>query len=146
MSYTTSALIMFAAGLGVPLFAAINSQFGQFINSPIAAVAIMLCVAFSAILATALITSNLPFNQIALAPKYFYFAGLLIVFYILSITTIAPSFGVGNAVFFVLVGQLVSAAIIDHFALFGSTGSTFTFTRLLGITIMALCVWITQQT
>ena len=56
MSYTTSALIMFAAGLGVPLFAAINSQFGQFINSPIAAVAIMLCVAFSAILAIALIT------------------------------------------------------------------------------------------
>ena len=58
---------------------------------------------------------------------------------------IAPSFGVGNAVFFVLVGQLVSAAIIDHFALFGSTGSTLTFTRSLGITIMALGVWITPQ-
>ena len=56
MSYTTSALIMFAAGLEVPLLAAITSQFGLFINSPIAAVAVMLCVAFSAILAIALIT------------------------------------------------------------------------------------------
>ena len=99
MSYTTSALIMFAAGLGVPLLAAINSQFGQFINSPIAAVAVMLCVAFSALLAIAVITSNLPFNRIALTPKYLFLAGLLIVFYILLITTITPSFWVGNAVF-----------------------------------------------
>ena len=70
---------------------------------------------------------------------------MLIVFYILSITTIAPKFGVGNAVFFVLVGQLVSAAIIDHFSLFGSTGSPLTIVRTLGISVMALGVWITQQ-
>jgi hypothetical protein len=63
----------------------------------------------------------------------------------LSITTIAPKFGVGNAVFFVLVGQLVSAAVIDHLALFGSTGSPLTSIRALGIAVMALGVWITQQ-
>ena len=145
MSYTTSALIMFAAGLGVPLLAANNSQFGQFIGSPIAAVAVMLCVAFSTIVIIAIITSNLPIKQILEAPKYLFFAGMLIVFYILSITTIAPKFGVGNAVFFVLVGQLVSAAVIDHFALFGSTGSPLTIVRTLGISVMALGVWITQQ-
>jgi transporter family-2 protein len=43
-----------------------------------------------------------------------------VAFYVLSITYIAPTFGVGNAVFFVLLGQLVSAAIIDHFGLFGA--------------------------
>jgi transporter family-2 protein len=136
---------MFAAGLGVPLLAAINSQFGQFIGSPIAAVAVMLCVAFSTIVIIAIITSELPLKQIRGAPKYLLFAGMLIVFYILSITTIAPKFGVGNAVFFVLVGQLVSAAVIDHFALFGSTGSPLTIIRTLGISVMALGVWITQQ-
>ena len=136
---------MFAAGLGVPLLAANNSQFGQFIGSPIAAVAVMLCVAFSTIVIIAIITSNLPIKQILEAPKYLFFAGMLIVFYILSITTIAPKFGVGNAVFFVLVGQLVSAAVIDHFALFGSTGSPLTIVRTLGISVMALGVWITQQ-
>ena len=47
--------------------------------------------------------------------------------------------------FFVLVGQLVSAAVIDHFALFGSTGSPLTIVRTLGISVMALGVWITQQ-
>ena len=136
---------MFAAGLGVPLLAAINSQLGQFIGSPIAAVAIMLCVAFSTIVIIAIITSNLPIKQISEAPKYLFLAGMLIVFYILSITTIAPKFGVGNAVFFVLVGQLVSAAIIDHVSLFGSTGSPLTIVRTLGVSVMALGVWITQQ-
>ena len=136
---------MFAAGLGVPLLAAVNSQLGQFIRSPIAAVVVMLCVAFSSIVIIAIITSNLPIKQISEAPKYLFLAGMLIVFYILSITTIAPKFGVGNAVFFVLVGQLVSAAIIDHFSLFGSTGSPLTIVRTLGISVMALGVWITQQ-
>ncbi|MGY9036071.1 MAG: DMT family transporter, partial [Rhodobacterales bacterium] len=102
MSYTTSALIMFAAGLGVPLLAAANAQFGQFIGSPIVAVAVMLFVSFLAIFIIALVTSNLPISRIAETPKYLFLAGLLIVFYFLSITTIAPRFGVGNAVFFVL--------------------------------------------
>ena len=46
------------------------------------------------------------------------------VFYILSITTIAPKFGIGNAVFFVLIGQLASAAVIDHFAFFAANPNT----------------------
>ena len=46
---------------------------------------------------------------------------------------------------FVLIGQLVSAAVIDHLALFGSTGSPLTSIRALGIAVMALGVWITQQ-
>ena len=146
MSYTTSALIMFAAGLGVPLLAAANAQFGQFIGSPIVAVSVMLFVAFLAVFIIALATSNLPISRIADTPKYLFLAGLLIVFYFLAITTIAPRFGVGNAVFFVLVGQLVSAAVIDHLALFGSTGSPLTIIRSLGIAVMALGVWITQQT
>ena len=72
MSYTTSALIMFAAGLGVPLLATANAQFGQFISSPIVAVAVMLFVSFLAILIIALATSNLPISQIVETPKYFF--------------------------------------------------------------------------
>ena len=105
----------------------------------------MIVIIVSTIVIIAIITSELPLKQIRGAPKYLLFAGMLIVFYILSITTIAPKFGVGNAVFFVLVGQLVSAAVIDHFALFGSTGSPLTIIRTLGISVMALGVWITQQ-
>ena len=64
----------------------------------------------------------------------------------LSVTIIAPHFGIGNAIFFVLLGQLISAAVIDHFYLFGSSGSSLTFTRTSGLALMALGVWLTQQT
>ena len=72
MSYTTSALIMFAAGLGVPLLAAANAQFGQFIGSPIEEVVVMLFVSFLAILIIALVTSNLPISRIVETPKYLF--------------------------------------------------------------------------
>ena len=146
MSYSTSALIMLAAGLGIPILAALNVALGQFLGSPVAAVTVLLCVAFSATFVILLTTSSLSFERLAEAPKHLFLAGLLVTFYILSITAIAPHFGVGNAIFFVLLGQLISAAAVDHFALFGAAGSPLSLTRSLGLGVMALGVWITQQT
>ena len=119
---------------------------GQFLGSPVAAVTVLLCVAFSATFVILLTTSSLSFERLAEAPKHLFLAGLLVTFYILSITAIAPHFGVGNAIFFVLLGQLISAAVVDHFALFGAAGSPLSLTRSLGLGVMALGVWITQQT
>ena len=79
------------------------------------------------------------------APKHLFIAGFFVVFYMLSVTAIAPHFGIGNAIFFVLLGQLISAAFIDHFALFGSSGSALTLTRVTGLVLMSLGVWLTQQ-
>ena len=145
MSYSTSALIMLAAGLGIPILAALNAALGQFLGSPVAAVTVLLCVAFCTIFIILLTTSTLSFARLAAAPKHLFLAGLLVTFYILSITAIAPHFGVGNAIFFVLLGQLISAAVVDHFALFGAAGSPLSLTRSLGLGVMALGVWITQQ-
>ena len=145
MSYSTSALIMLAAGLGIPILAALNAALGQFLGSPVAAVTVLLCVAFCAIFIILLTTSSLSFARLAAAPKHLFLAGLLVTFYILSITAIAPHFGVGNAIFFVLLGQLISAAVVDHFTLFGAAGSPLSLTRSLGLGVMAIGVWITQQ-
>jgi transporter family-2 protein len=45
----------------------------------------------------------------------------------------------------VLLGQLISAALIDHFGLFGARVSPLSLTRTTGIAVMALGVWITQR-
>ena len=145
MSYSTSALIMLAAGIGVPVLAALNAHLGKFLGSPLLAVTALLFVAFFTSLAALLCSSELAIASIMTAPKHLFLAGLLMVFYILAITTIAPNFGIGNAVFFVLIGQLVSAAVIDHFAFFTATPTPLSTLRALGIGIMGLGVWITQQ-
>lgn len=139
------ALTMLAAGFGIPILAALNAALGIRLGSPIAAATILFCVAFGATTLLLLLTGPQALARAAGAPKHLFLAGLLVAFYVLSITFIAPKFGVGNAVFFVLLGQLVSAAAIDHFGLFTAQVSPLNLTRAAGITLMAAGVWVTQQ-
>ena len=143
MSYSFSASIMLAAGLGIPILASLNAALGQFIGSPVVAVIVLLGVAFLSICLISLTTNNFPMTKLIEAPKHLFIAGFFVVFYMLSVTAIAPHFGIGNAIFFVLLGQLISAAFIDHFALFGSSGSALTLTRATGLALMSLGVWLT---
>lgn len=140
------ALIMLAAGIGIPVLAALNAALGSRIGSPFSAGVLLFCVALSAALVVMLLSGHTPALAKAPAqPKHLFLAGLLVAFYVLSITWVAPRFGVGNAVFFVLLGQLISAAAIDHFGLFGARISPLSLTRAGGIALMASGVWLTQQ-
>lgn len=141
--YTTT---MLAAGIGIPVLAALNAALGQRLGAPVAAGVILFLVALSAAIVTLILTGSAPaLAKAADAPKHLFLAGLLVAFYVLSITYVAPHFGVGNAVFFVLLGQLISAAAIDHFGLFGAQVSPLTLARAGGIALMGAGVWLTQQ-
>ncbi|UWQ94334.1 DMT family transporter [Rhodobacteraceae bacterium M385] len=141
----TQALIMFAAGIGIPVLAALNARLGANIGSPAAAATVLFIVAFITATVTMIVTGPEALRAIPAQPKHLFLAGILVAFYVLSITYVAPTFGVGNAVFFVIVGQLVSSAAIDHFGLFGAQVHTVTGLRLAGISVMALGVAITQM-
>ncbi len=139
------AAIMLAAGIGIPLLAGLNASLGVRLGNPAAAA---LCLFFVATLGSACIfalTGAQGLSKLAGAPPYLFAAGLLTAYYVLSITWVAPKFGVGNAVFFVLVGQLVSAAIIDHFGLFGAKQNPLTAIRVGGIALMLAGVFLTQK-
>jgi len=139
------ALIMVLAGVGIPLLAALNAALGQHVGSPSAAALVLFSVALLVCGVATLITGPAALAQMAGAPKHLFFGGTFVAFYVLSVTYIAPSFGVGNAVFFVLLGQWRSAATIDHFGRFGANVSPLNAIRAAGIGVMALGVWITQQ-
>lgn len=143
---TIYALVMLAAGIGIPLLAALNAGLGKSLGSPVAASAVLFCVAL-AVASVALVISGDIANlaRLPLAPKPFLFGGFFVAFYVLTITFIAPKFGVGNAVFFVLIGQMISAAAIDHFGLFGAQISPLSLSRAGGLGLMVVGVWLTQQ-
>ncbi|SMX27329.1 hypothetical protein TRP8649_01432 [Pelagimonas phthalicica] len=142
---THYALTMLAAGIGIPVLAALNAALGVRLGSPVSAAMILF---FIAILSTTLVWFTLgrpSLTEAVAAPKHLFLAGVLIAFYVLSITFVAPKFGVGNAVFFVLLGQLISTAAIDHFGLFGAKVTPLNLMRAAGISVMVLGVWITQR-
>jgi transporter family-2 protein len=139
------ASIMLLSGIGIPMLAALNAALGRHLGNPVAAGAILFSVALLSSLIVLSIYGANGFTKAATAPRHLFLGGCLVAFYVLSITFIAPHFGVGNAVFFVLIGQLISAALIDHFGLFGANISPLTLNRAAGITIMAIGVWVTQR-
>lgn len=143
MNLISYALIMLVAGVGIPVMASLNSALGAQLHSPVLAVIGLLIVALACSAVVVLATGaslRLPFQ--AGIPWYNYLGGALFVLYILSITAIAPKFGVGNAVSFVLLGQLVAMCVIDHFGLMGAPRFTMTSQRLLGILLMAVGVFL----
>jgi bacterial/archaeal transporter family-2 protein len=70
--------------------------------------------------------------------------GVIVAFYVLSITFLAPRFGVGNAILFAVTAQLLSSAVIDHYALAGASQRPLTSIRVLGLTIVIIGLVLTQ--
>jgi len=137
--------IMLLTGIGIPVMAALNAQLGIRIGSPAAASVILFIAALMiALIATAFV--GLPeFSKVRAAPPYLFFSGAFVAFYVLSITWIGPRLGIGNAVFLVLLGQIVAAAMIDHFGMFGVPRSPLTFLRIAGMLVMATGVLMARK-
>ena len=132
------AALMLAAGIGVPILAALNAQMGARIGSPalagaaMFAIALVVAIAFGAAMGEGQAARRIPAQ-----PRYLFLAGVLIAFYLLSISWVAPRFGLGNAVMFVLLGQVIAFGVIDHFGFFAARVRPLDFTRALGLVLMA---------
>jgi len=132
------ALIMLLAGIGIPIMATLNSGLGVRLQNPALATLVLLLVGSVLTLVYLLLTTGLSNPLRAGIAAHWYLGGAFVVFYILSITWVAPKFGIGNAISFVLLGQLVSMALIDHFGLLGALKNAITMQRLLGIALMTV--------
>lgn len=135
-------LVMLVAGLGIPVMAALNGGLGVKLESPALAATVLFCVGLAVAVVYLLSTEGIP-TQLYLpaTPWYFYLGGFFVMFYILSITWIAPHFGVSNAVSFVLLGQLIAMSVIDHYGWLGATQYTLSYKRVIGLILMAVGVF-----
>ncbi|MCB1390754.1 MAG: DMT family transporter [Rhodobacteraceae bacterium] len=140
------AAIMLAAGIGIPILAALNAQLGARIGSPTVAAVVLFCVALAGAVAVMMMTQGPGgFAHLSSQPWHLFLGGCFVCFYVLSVTFVAPRFGVGNAVFVVLLGQMLSAAAIDQFGLFGALVRPITAMRAAGIGFMALGLYLIQR-
>ncbi|MFT5397185.1 MAG: transporter family-2 protein [Gammaproteobacteria bacterium] len=141
-STLTYSLIMLVAGLGIPVMAALNGGLGAKLESPALASTILLCVGLAIAVIYLLFTEGIPTKlYIPTTPWYLYLGGFFVVFYILSVTWIAPHFGISNAVSFVLLGQLIAMSIIDYYGLLGMTQYALSSQRIVGLMLMTVGVF-----
>ena len=137
--------LMFAAGVGIPILATWNGSLGAQLGSAPAATFVLFAVGFVASGLIVAATGLPPLGAFTGPRPYLYLAALFMLFYALSITWAGPRIGIGNAVFFVLLGQLVAAAAIDHFGLWGALPSPMSGRRAIGIAVMALGVFLARK-
>jgi transporter family-2 protein len=145
-SFLPIAALMFLTGIGIPMMAAFNAGLGQQLGSSVAATFVLFVVGVVLAGVIMLAAGSAPdVSRFGFDRPYVYFGAVFILFYALSITWAAPRIGVGNAVFFVLLGQLVMAAVIDHFGLWGAIKTGITARRAGGIVIMAIGVYLAKK-
>lgn len=137
------ACLMLATGIGIPIMAALSSKLGATYGSPSFAASVLflvaLCISVTFYFAMG---GGLRLSPRASIPIYFYLGGVFVAFYVLSVTWVAPQFGVGNAVAFVLLGQLISMAAIDQFGLLGAQMHAITVQRAIGFLFMSVGVFL----
>jgi len=135
--------LMLATGVGIPVAATLSATLGAKYGSSAFAAAVLFLVGLliSIVFMFAVEGGLRPFTKASL-PFYYYMGGALIAFYILSVTWVAPQFGVGNAVAYVLLGQIISMATIDHFGLLGAPSNAITAQRSVGLILMSVGVFL----
>jgi transporter family-2 protein len=145
-SFLSIAALMFVAGIGIPLMATLNASLGRQLASPASATFILYAVGLALSFAVMMAMGGFPAAEKfqGIRPHY-YMGAVFVVFYIVAITWAAPRIGVGNAIFFVLLGQLFAAAAIDHYALWGAAQSSITWRRVIGIAVMSFGVYLARK-
>jgi transporter family-2 protein len=135
------ACLMLATGIGIPVMAALSATLGTKYGSPAFAASVLFLVALSiSVVFLFAVEGGLKVFTKTSLPFYFYFGGVFVAFYVLSVTWVAPQFGVGNAVAFVLLGQIISMTAIDQFGLLGAPMHAISFQRFLGLILMSVGV------
>jgi transporter family-2 protein len=72
------------------------------------------------------------------APWYAYLGGVISIFIISLVAASIPKVGVANATTAIIVGQVLTAIIIDHFGGFGMERVPCTWVQLLGLVLLAV--------
>ena len=138
-------LLALASGGLIAVQAAANAALSRAIqgNVPFVATTLFLVALAGAAVVLASSGRGLPSaGQLAEAPWWSYTGGLIVAFYVFTITFLAPRIGVGNAIALIVAGQVLAALAIDHFGLMRSLVFELSWTRAAGALLMTIGVFL----
>jgi bacterial/archaeal transporter family-2 protein len=126
------------AGLAGAVQAAVMGELGERVGI-VPAVAFSVVVALLAGLAALLVweRSFAGIRAAAQEPVWLWIGGMMSVYIVLAVTVAPPRIGVAATIGVVIAGNLVSAALIDRYGLFGQDVIPIDRWRLLGLLLLA---------
>jgi bacterial/archaeal transporter family-2 protein len=135
-----------AAGALIPAMAILNARLGRALGSALLAPVLLFAIGLFVSAACALaLTHGLPaLRQFGDARVADYSGGFIVAFYVITATLLAPRIGVGNFIVLAVSGQILSAALIDHFGLFGAATRPLDALRIAGMTLVVVGIVLTQ--
>ncbi len=145
-SYPVLAAWAFAAGALIPVMGSLNGRLARELGGAPAAAVVLFMVALVAMagLFFVLRQSVPAAAQFSAAPGTLYLGGLIVAFYVISVTVLIPIFGVGNTILFAMTAQILMSAAMDHFGLFGAAIRPVSPMRLGGILLMLVGLFVAQ--
>lgn len=131
-------LIAAASGVAMALQGSLNAALGKIIGT--LETTFVVHIVGIAVIVSALYLLRLGSGDLTLirqAPWYTYLGGALGVLIIFGVALSIPRTGVANATTAIIIGQLVTALIIDQCGLFGLERIPFTLWKGLGLALLA---------
>jgi transporter family-2 protein len=136
-----------AAGLGLTVQVGMNSQLRKVLQSANTAALISFLVGTVALVALVLAVRTPWPDRAAFAavPWWAWFGGLLGAFYVATSTIVATELGATTLLGLALLGQLTTALVIDHFGWLGLPENPVTWTRIAGVALLGVGVWLVSR-
>src|SRR5260370_8469544 len=111
------ALLTLVSGALIPVQAASNAALSRSIdgNVPFASMVLFLVAMFASGLTVLASGKEFPeLNDLRGAPWWSYSGGLIVAFYVLTITFLSPRLGVGTAISLIVTGHVLAPLTIHH--------------------------------
>jgi bacterial/archaeal transporter family-2 protein len=84
-------------------------------------------------------------NEWRNVPWYALAAGIFGLLVIGAISYMIPRIGIGAAITTIVAGQLLVGTILDHYGLLGAAGRSLDLTRVFGLAVVLVGVWLTVK-
>ncbi|BFU60836.1 MULTISPECIES: DMT family transporter [Rodentibacter] len=133
-------LVSLIAGVALASQSAINTQLAKAVgNEPIIATFISFAVGTILLFIIALFKTDLwsGLTSLPQQPWWKLIGGALGALVVFTTVLLAPKLGITAMLFFIIVGQLITASTIDHFGLIGMPVREANITKLIGLAIVA---------
>lgn len=134
------------AGSFIPVVGIVNGRAGRVLGDPLQACLLVFVVTLLLALFVSFTAGRgVPdFTAVSRLQPIEYAGGLIVAFYVLSATVLAPQIGVANFIMMAVSGQIIFSLMIDHFGLFGAPVRPVNLMQVGGAMLLLTGLVITQ--